>query len=297
MIAELKHPRPFSVPSTGQRARLPLRAQAALLFSALAALYWVTATHTNTFDAVAYANQIGLAAQTGTVRALFHPHHLLFNALGYGVWRLARAGGYGGGPLIVLQRINAVVGAAGVTLAFLALRRLVPRRIAWVATALLALSSGWWICATDGRVNMISAVLLLAAFALLLSPAARADAGTGGGVRDGFGRGGAVPRECGAVRRGRPRRHDAVARSPAAVAGACCSATAARGRRPCCCRMPLSPGCACTCTPCPPCGTGPARMPSRASGGIFMWGATCVWTCSRCVTRCSWSRRGGRRWG
>ena len=46
-----------------------------LLFFGTLAVYWLTRTHLNTFDAVAYANQIGLAAETGKLRPLFHPHH------------------------------------------------------------------------------------------------------------------------------------------------------------------------------------------------------------------------------
>jgi hypothetical protein len=136
-----------------------------LLFFGTLGVYFLTRTHLNTFDAVAYANQIGLAAQTGKLRPLFHPHHLLFNALGYGVWRLARLLGYGGGPLIVNQRLNAVLGAWGVALFYLILRRLQP--LGWMPLVLalgLAGSFGWWICATDGRVNMPSSVLMLATF-------------------------------------------------------------------------------------------------------------------------------------
>ena len=57
-----------------------------------AVLYWATRTQANTFDAVSYANQIAhLYPRTGDPRWLFHPHHLLFNALGYVLWRAARA--------------------------------------------------------------------------------------------------------------------------------------------------------------------------------------------------------------
>lgn len=136
-----------------------------LLFLGTLGVYFLTRTHLNTFDAVAYANQIGLAAQTGKLRPLFHPHHLLFNALGFGAWRLARLLGYGGGPLVVNQSLNAVLGAWGVALFYALLRRLQP--VGWMPLALalgLAGSFGWWICATDGRVNMPSSVLMLAAF-------------------------------------------------------------------------------------------------------------------------------------
>ena len=140
-----------------------------LLFFGTLIVYLVTRTHLNTFDAVAYANQIGLASETGKLRPLFHPHHLLFNALGFAVWRLARLLGYGGGPLIVSQTLNAVLGAWGVGLFYALLRRLQPAGPAPLVLALgLAGSFGWWICATDGRVNMPSSVLMLAAFGVLV---------------------------------------------------------------------------------------------------------------------------------
>ena len=97
-----------------------------LLFFGTLGVYLLTRTHLNTFDAVAYANQIGLAAETGKLWPLFHPHHLLFNALGFGVWRLAQALGYGGGPLAVNQTLNAMLGAWGVGLFYATLRRLQP---------------------------------------------------------------------------------------------------------------------------------------------------------------------------
>ena len=151
------------------RQRIFTLPMAWLLFFGTLIVYLVTRTHLNTFDAVAYANQIGLAHETGKLRPLFHPHHLLFNALGYGVWRAARLIGYGGGPLIVNQTVNAVLGAWGVGLFYALLRRLQPVGAGPLLLALgLSGSFGWWICATDGRVNVPSSVLMLAAFGVLV---------------------------------------------------------------------------------------------------------------------------------
>lgn len=160
-----------SVPLSVRRSlRLPTTAW--LLFFGTLTVYLLTRTHLNTFDAVAYANQIGLAHETGKLRPLFHPHHLLFNALGFGLWRLARFAGFTGGPLIVNQTLNAVLGAWGVGLFYSIVRRLQPAGAGplWAALwAALGLggSFGWWICATDGRVNLPSSVLMLAAFSVL----------------------------------------------------------------------------------------------------------------------------------
>ena len=143
---------------------------AALLFLGTLLLYWNTRTSANTFDAVSYANQIAhLYPRTGDLHWLFHPHHLLFNALGYVLWRLASALGYRGGSLIVLQSLNAVLGALGVVVYYFTLRRLLQRSHAlpFLIALGLALSFGYWICATDGRVNLPSVFLMLAAFSVL----------------------------------------------------------------------------------------------------------------------------------
>ncbi len=156
--------------------RLQLAAQAAsrermgvglLLFFAALSLFWATRTQYNTFDAVSYANQIAhLYPRTRDLRWLFHPHHLLFNALGYGAWRLAQAFGYRGGPLVVLESLNAVLGAGGIAVFYLTLRRLMQRSrwLPLIMASGLALTFGYWATATDGRVNMPSTALLLGAF-------------------------------------------------------------------------------------------------------------------------------------
>ena len=169
----------FAPHQTTQVVKTPRRLPTSwLLFFGTLAVYLLTRTHLNTFDAVAYANQIGLAAQTGKLRPLFHPHHLLFNALGYGAWRLARLAGFTGGPLLVSQTLNAVVGAAGVALFYALGRRLQPVGIMPVVLALgLAGSFGWWICATDGRVNGPSNLLMLAAFGRVVCLRTRATPG------------------------------------------------------------------------------------------------------------------------
>ncbi len=143
---------------------------AALLFLGTLLLYWNTRTSANTFDAVSYANQIAhLYSRTHDLHWLFHPHHLLFNALGYVLWKSVRLFGYRGGSLAVLQSLNAVLGASGIVVYYFTLRRLLQRSrgLPLLFSLGLALSFGYWICATDGRVNMPSIFLMLAAFSVL----------------------------------------------------------------------------------------------------------------------------------
>ena len=141
-----------------------------LLFLGTLIIYWFTRTQANTFDAVSYANQIAhLYPRTGDLRWLFHPHHLLFNALGYLLWRSAHALGFTGGSLVILQSLNAALGAGGVAVFYLTLRGLLQRS-RWLPLLIslgLAFSFGYWLCAADGRVNMPSMFLMLCAFAVL----------------------------------------------------------------------------------------------------------------------------------
>lgn len=154
-------------------ARAEIQLTATALFLSALVIYGLTQTHLNTFDAVSYANQIAhrqhdVYPRTNDLHWLFHPHHLLFNAAGFVLWRLCHVFGYSGGPLAVLQGLNATLGATSVTLFYLTLRRLLQRSqwLPFLAAAALALSFGFWVCATDGRVNMASTTLLLAAFSV-----------------------------------------------------------------------------------------------------------------------------------
>ncbi len=140
------------------------------VFVLFTCLYWATRTHYNTFDAVSYSNQIAhLYPRTYDLHYLFHPHHLLYNATGYALWTFARAHGYGGGPLVVLESFNATVAAFGVAVFYAALRSLMPKstRLPLLIATCLGLSFGYWTCATDARVNAASTTLLIASFALI----------------------------------------------------------------------------------------------------------------------------------
>ena len=154
----------------GQSARMGVIPAAVFLVFSI--LYCATGTSYNTFDAVSYSNQIAhLYPRTGDAHWLFHPHHLLFNATGYVLWSMARALGYHGGPLVALETFNAIVGALGITLFYMTLRRLMQRSnwLPVIVASGLGLSFGYWICATDARVNAMSTTLLMASFAVLCS--------------------------------------------------------------------------------------------------------------------------------
>jgi hypothetical protein len=138
---------------------------AALMFGVFLALYLCTITSYYTFDAVSYAQQILTYRHTHNLYWIFHPHHLLFNGLSFLVWRCAVAFGFTGGPLAVILRMNAVLGALGLGVFYLTLRRILTRShtLAVLLTVALGCSFGYWICATDARVNMPSLTALIAA--------------------------------------------------------------------------------------------------------------------------------------
>jgi hypothetical protein len=128
-------------------------------------LYICTLTRYYTFDAVSYAQQILTYRHTGSPFWIFHPHHLLFNGMGLVFWRVAVGLGYRGGPLRVIQIMNAFLASFGLSLFYLTLRRILTRShaLAIFLTVALGCSFGYWICATDARVNMPSNTTLIAA--------------------------------------------------------------------------------------------------------------------------------------
>ncbi len=145
---------------------------AIVLFVGFTLLYFETQARYYTFDAVSYAYSIYRYQTFHDLYALFHPHHLLFNLTGWLLWRLSAALGYVGGPLEVVKAMNAVLGGAGIALLSLALRTVLTRSraLAVLFSVGLGVSFGYWVCATDGRVNMPSNVLLIAAvYALVLT--------------------------------------------------------------------------------------------------------------------------------
>jgi len=148
---------------------------AAALFAVFSALYLGTPTGNYTFDAVSYAGMIRLADQAGPP-SLFHPHHLLFNVVGWVAWRLVRLLSPTSDPLRALQTMNALAGAAGLAVLFLVLRHLLidtapdeadtrgVNGVAAAAAAAVGVTFGWWVASTDGRANIPPMAALLAGF-------------------------------------------------------------------------------------------------------------------------------------
>ncbi len=112
-------------------------------------------------DSVSYLIEI----ERGAVDGLFHPHHLLYNALA-ALWLGGlRALGLGADGGLLVALLNAIFGAAGIAVvyAFLRRRAALPLGLALAATALVACSFGYWFYSVSVEVYLIPLFFLLAA--------------------------------------------------------------------------------------------------------------------------------------
>ncbi len=139
-----------------------------LLVGLLAALVYLgVPTRKYYWDGVSFAINIerGAADPSG----LFHPNHLLYNTLGYALYRLARYFTADARALFVLQRANAVLAAACVAMIcrILIARGVAVSRAVWLAL-LFACAATWWRFATDADAYIASILLLLGCARLLL---------------------------------------------------------------------------------------------------------------------------------
>jgi len=152
--------------------------------------YSHTLTARYTYDAISYAYQIREFERTGEGGWLAHPHHLLFNPLGYLTHQILQFAGMELDSLLALQFMNTFLAACGLVLLYLIgikggffLKK--PVQPVLKATPLLVLgiallfgsAYGYWACATDGRVNMPALVSFIAttgvALGMLYAPSAR----------------------------------------------------------------------------------------------------------------------------
>jgi hypothetical protein len=140
---------------------------------ALGALLFYLLLPTRNFywDGVGFAAAI--EASHGSLAALLHPNHLVYNLLGYAAWRAAAACGLAVRALFILQALNAFFAAGAVFLIWNILVELTgsTRRSAW-GSLLFAFASNWWRFAGDADAYIPSVFFLILSFRLLL-PAAR----------------------------------------------------------------------------------------------------------------------------
>ncbi len=136
-----------------------------LVFALPLAIYLAFANQNYGWDAIDYVSQI----QRGTTSGLFHPHHLLYNPLGYAVAQVLDGIGVSASTAWTMQVVNSIAGATGALLFFRVLLKLSSRvGLSAVFALLLAFSMAYWEYAVEVEVYVIPVAFLLASLLLML---------------------------------------------------------------------------------------------------------------------------------
>jgi hypothetical protein len=149
---------------TMKRARLEEALPPILVGAAAACVYLCLLSKRYVFEGLARAMPIDLGVFPETLQATY----LLYGPLGWLFHSLVRA------PLAVqsLQAMDALLGAAGISVFFLALTRLgLDRRRAGLWAFGLGTTLGWWMWSTDAQVYIFSAFTLSLCWLALVSGA------------------------------------------------------------------------------------------------------------------------------
>ncbi len=97
--------------------------------------------------------------------AVWHPHRLLYNPLALAFDAVLKSFGYRGRLFGAMQIMDALVGAVGFAICYLALRKAAVRRpLALAGSFALAFSYGYWAFSCNAECVILSAVAAMAAF-------------------------------------------------------------------------------------------------------------------------------------
>jgi len=142
-------------------ARTHLREAAAIAVAVAALnLALLVRVHNEAEDSIGYLENI----RRGVASGIFNPYHLAHSWLGWIAFRIADGIGYGGGPLVPVQAMNALFGAAGVGLLWLLMRTATKGTLpAVTATGIVALSYGYWAYSLGADVYALSVMTLILA--------------------------------------------------------------------------------------------------------------------------------------
>jgi hypothetical protein len=138
---------------TGTRQRL-----SATLF--VLVVYLVLPTRLYFWDGVAFS--INIEAPNASAISLFHPNHLVYNLIGYAVWKGLSAVGIALRVLPILQALNAFFAAATVYFLWQILKETTHSAACstW-GTLIFAFSATWWKYATDADAYILSIFFLV----------------------------------------------------------------------------------------------------------------------------------------
>lgn len=152
-------------------AATPVRITTLSIVSSLVLVYLATLTADYYWDGITFALHIEkVAAMERGAALLFHQNHLVYDALGYGVYHLIRALSVPARALHVLQITNTFAGAAAIGVFFrLAESVSRSRYAAAISSAAFAFAAVWWKLATDANAYLISILLILICAGTLLS--------------------------------------------------------------------------------------------------------------------------------
>ena len=130
------------------------------------AIYLALPTREFYWDGVAFAIRIEKAAFNP--RLIFHPNHLLYEALGYKLYTLLGQIGFPVRALFLLQALNSVAASLCVLVLYLALTETSLPRFGSLSLALLfAFSGTWWRFAADADAYVFSIFFLLLAWSVM----------------------------------------------------------------------------------------------------------------------------------
>jgi hypothetical protein len=138
-----------------------------IIFPAILLVYLLFPTKNYYWDGIFFARLIESAS--GFYPSLLHPNHLLYNVIGYFLYKLAHAVGMQWRAIEVLQFANSVVSVLTAYLLYRILKRsLRSNYLVWALTLWFAFSSTWWKFSTDTNAYVFSVFCLLLAFYLTL---------------------------------------------------------------------------------------------------------------------------------
>jgi len=146
----------------------PWRRSSALVALAALAIYLLVPTREFYWDGVHFA--LAIEEPHTSLPALLQPNHLVYNLMGYAVWKSVAATGIALRALFLLQMLNALFAAASVYLVWRILAAMTKSARTSMGGALIFACSGtWWRFATDADAYVPSVFFLLVCFHLLLA--------------------------------------------------------------------------------------------------------------------------------
>ncbi len=132
-------------------------------------VYLLLPTRLYFWDGVAFS--IAIEAPNASAKSLFHPNHLVYNLIGYAVWKGLSAVGIALRVLPLLQALNALFAAATVYLLWQVLKETAQSLSCCMWSALMfAFSATWWKYATDADAYILSIFFLVLSYWFVTMP-------------------------------------------------------------------------------------------------------------------------------